>query len=83
MMRKEVGTGALAAILTTLFHELVCQTEATVRAQYADACDVSVWDTIGRLFLHLAENVPYDPSLFVLGDVRELWPGQSMVEVVS
>lgn len=66
-----------------MFHQLVGETETTIRAEYTDTCNVSVRDAVRRLFLHLAENVSDDPALFVLGNVGKLRPGQGMVEIVS
>lgn len=69
--------------LTTLLHELVGKTESTIGTENADACDVSMRNAIGWLLFHLAENISNHPPLFVLGNVRELWPGERVVKVVS
>lgn len=70
-------------MLTALLHQFLRQTESPVASEDANARHMSVSNSVGRLLLHLAKDVAYDPSLGVFGHVGQLRPGQGMVEVVS
>lgn len=61
-------------------HELGGESELAVRAEDSERGDVAV--ALGRLLLHLREDVADDAAAVVLGDVEELGPGEDVVEVV-
>lgn len=84
-------------VLTGLYHKLLSQTQSSVRPHDTDTCDMAVGNSISRFFfpvmersetfyqedidIHLRKDIPNDTTTLVLRNVRQLWPGQSMVEV--